>query len=501
MTSLRFYNTLTRTKEDFHPIDANKVRLYVCGPTVYDYAHIGNARPVVVFDVLFRLLRYVYGKDHVIYARNITDVDDKINARAVRDYPDAPLNDAIRQLTEKTNAQFQKDVAALGCLPPTYQPRATDHLDDMRAMIERLIERGHAYVAEDHVLFSVSSMGDKPRYGALARRSLDEMIAGARIDVAAYKRNEMDFVLWKPSKEGEPGWPSPAGIKKNGRPGWHIECSAMSMAKLLQPYGGGLSCDNPADNIFDIHGGGIDLVFPHHENEIAQSCSAFATPRMANLWMHNGFLQVEGQKMSKSLGNFITIHDVLESELSETPDFLDKDIKHQWVGLSARLSMLQTHYREPLNWTAQRLAESSTELFRWYELLRHKNFASAKTNKIDQKFIDVLGEDLNCWSAITLLRQYYKRQDAESLGQGMELLGILNEEWIKNQDCPLFNHHVDVDEAMIKEKIAERLELINQKNWVEADRIRDELAEQNIILKDGKDATTGERVTHWEINN
>lgn len=501
MTALRFYNTLTRTKETFHPIDANKVRLYVCGPTVYDYAHIGNARPVVVFDVLFRLLRHVYGKEHVVYARNITDVDDKINARAARDYPDLPLNDAIRQLTEKTNAQFQKDVTALGCLQPTVQPRATDHLNDMRALIERLIDRGHAYIAEDHVLFSVSSMGNNPRYGALARRSLDEMMAGARIDVAAYKRDEMDFVLWKPSKEGEPGWPSPAGIKTNGRPGWHIECSAMSMAKLLQPYGGGLTCDNPQDNIFDIHGGGIDLVFPHHENEIAQSCSAFGTPRMANVWMHNGFLQVEGQKMSKSLGNFITIHDVLESPLPEIPENLDIDEKYQWVGMAARLSMLQTHYREPLNWTAQRLADSSAELYRWYELLRHQEFVLGKDNKIEQEFIDVLGEDLNCWSAITLLRQYYKKQDAEALGHGMELLGVLHKDWIKNKDCPIFKSQINVDEAFIEKKIAERLQFIHQKNWAEADQIRDELSQQNIILKDGKDPNTGERVTHWETRN
>src|SRR5690606_5308506 len=305
---LRLYNTLTRTKEEFSPLDADNVRMYVCGPTVYDNAHIGNARPVIVFDVLFRLLRHVYGADHVTYARNITDVDDKINARAARDYPDLPFNEAIRRVTESTNAQFQADVTALGNLQPSVQPRATEHMDEMRAMIDRLVKLGVAYVAEDHVLFSPSSMNERkgPRYGALARRSLDEMLAGARVDVASYKRDEMDFVLWKPSKEGEPGWASPAGIEVLGRPGWHIECSAMSMAKLLEPFGGGLECDDPLKNQFDIHGGGIDLVFPHHENEIAQSCCAFGTERMASIWMHNGFLQVEGQKMSKSLGNFIT---------------------------------------------------------------------------------------------------------------------------------------------------------------------------------------------------
>ncbi len=254
------------------------MRLYVCGPTVYDFAHIGNARPVIVFDVLFRLLRHIYGPDHVIYTRNITDVDDKINARAARDFPALPLNEAIAKVTEATERQFHEDVAALGCLRPTHEPRATQYIDKMRAMIDRLIARGVAYVAEDHVLFSPSAMDAlkwAPRYGTLAHRSLDEMLAGARVDVAPYKRDPMDFVLWKPSKPNEPGWPSPAGIAALGRPGWHIECSAMSMATLLEPFGGGLECDDPARNVFDIHGGGIDLVFPHHENEIAQSCSAF----------------------------------------------------------------------------------------------------------------------------------------------------------------------------------------------------------------------------------
>ena len=313
---LRLYNTLTRRKEDFAPIAANAVRLYVCGPTVYDFAHIGNARPVIVFDVLFRLLRHLYGAGHVTYVRNITDVEDKINARAARDYPGLPLNEAIAKVTEATERQFHEDVAALGALPPTIEPRATQYIDTMRVMIERLIARGVAYVAEDHVLFSPSAMDALPwvpRYGTLARRSLDEMLAGARVDVAPYKCDPMDFVLWKPSKPNEPGWSSPAGIAAPGRPGWHIECSAMSMATLLEPFGGGLSCDDQSRNIFDIHGGGIDLVFPHHENEIAQSCCAFGSSRMANVWMHNGFLQVEGEKMSKSLGNFVTIHELLET--------------------------------------------------------------------------------------------------------------------------------------------------------------------------------------------
>ncbi len=299
---LRLYNTLTRSKEDFHPLDEEHVRLYVCGPTVYDYAHIGTARPLIVFDVLYRLLRRRYGPDHVVYVRNITDVDDKINARAARDFPALPLNEAIGEVTRATERQFHADAAALGCLAPDEEPHATGHIAEMVAIIERLAARGLAYVAQDNVLFSPAAMDrypGVPRYGSLARRSLDEMLAGARVDVAPYKRDPMDFVLWKPSKANEPGWPSPCGILALGRPGWHIECSAMSMAKLLTPFGGGLACDAPARNIFDIHGGGIDLVFPHHENEIAQSCCAFDTPRMANVWMHNGFLQVEGEKSSQ----------------------------------------------------------------------------------------------------------------------------------------------------------------------------------------------------------
>ena len=282
---LKLYNTLTRKKEDFRPLDAGNVRMYVCGPTVYDFAHIGNARPVIVFDVLYRLLRHLYGPEHVTYVRNITDVDDKINARAAQDYPELPLNQAIRRVTEKTEAQFHADMAALGALDPTVEPRATEHIEQMKAMIERLVENGCAYVAEDHVLFHVAAMAD---YGKLSGRSLDEMIAGARVEVAPFKQDPMDFVLWKPSKPGEPSWPSPCGIAAPGRPGWHIECSAMAAAHLGQT--------------FDIHGGGIDLVFPHHENEIAQSRCANRTPIMAQVWMHNGFLQVEGEKMAKSAG-------------------------------------------------------------------------------------------------------------------------------------------------------------------------------------------------------
>ncbi|HEX3858803.1 MAG TPA: cysteine--tRNA ligase, partial [Pseudolabrys sp.] len=286
---LKLYDTLTREKREFRPIDPARVRMYVCGPTVYDFAHIGNARPLIVFDVLFRLLRHSYGADHVVYVRNVTDVDDKINARA------AERGVSIRDLTDETYKNFKADVDALGCLPPTVEPRATDHIAEMKTLIEKLVKSGHAYVAEEHVLFDVPSM---PDYGKLSNRTFDEMIAGARVEVAPYKRDAQDFVLWKPSKPGEPAWPSPCAIKTPGRPGWHIECSAMSWKHLGET--------------FDIHGGGIDLVFPHHENEIAQSRCAFDIGVMANYWMHNGFLQVEGEKMSKSVGNFVTIHELLK---------------------------------------------------------------------------------------------------------------------------------------------------------------------------------------------
>ena len=313
---LRLYDTLTREKRPFVPLDPNNVRMYVCGPTVYDFAHIGNARPVIVFDVLFRLLRHLYGEDHVTYVRNITDVDDKINDRAARDFPGLPLNEAIRKVTEKTAAQFASDVAALGSLPPTFEPRATDFVlpradgkADMVTLIEQLIARGHAYEAGGEVLFDVQSM---PDYGALSGRKLDEQRPGARVAIDAHKKNPLDFVLWKQSSADEPGWESPWG---RGRPGWHIECSAMSAAYL--------------GDVFDIHGGGIDLIFPHHENEIAQSRCAHGTSMMANYWLHNEFVQIEDAKMSKSLGNFVTIRDLLAD----------------WPGEVLRLNMLKAHYR------------------------------------------------------------------------------------------------------------------------------------------------------------
>ena len=369
---LTLYNTLSRKKEAFKPLDPKNVGMYVCGPTVYDFAHIGNARPVIVFDVLFGVLRLVYGADHVKYVRNITDVDDKINARAAEEFPDLALNDAITKVTSKTTEQFHKDIAALGVLEPTVEPRATDHIGEMKNLIEALVKNGHAYIAQGHVLFDVGSM---PDYGKLSNRSVDDMEAGARVEVAPYKKGPMDFVLWKPSKDGEPGWPSPCGIDGVGRPGWHIECSAMSGKHLGET--------------FDIHGGGIDLAFPHHENEVAQSRCAHGTDVMASVWMHNGFLKVEGEKMSKSLGNFITIHELLETH---------KFGGRKWPGEVLRLAMLMTHYRKPLDFTIGGLEVAEKVLGRWYKAIGDAPVAESSdwAHKVDT----ALADDLNTPEAI-----------------------------------------------------------------------------------------------------
>ena len=477
-TPLRLYNTLTRSKSEFAPLDRGAVRMYVCGPTVYDFAHIGNARPVIVFDVLFRLLRKLYGADHVVYARNVTDVDDKINARAARDFPGLPLNDAIARVTEGTERQFHEDIAALGCLPPTREPRATAHIGEMKALIERLATRGVAYVAEDHVLFSPSAMDalkGAPRYGALARRSLDEMLAGARVDVAPYKRDPMDFVLWKPSKSNEPGWPSPCGIATPGRPGWHIECSAMSMAELLQPFGGGLACDDPHKNVFDIHGGGVDLVFPHHENEIAQSCCAFGAPRMANVWLHNGFLQVEGEKMSKSLGNFITINDLLRS---------DAFGGRPWSGEALRLAMLRTHYRQPIDWTVKALEEAESMLDRWYDAI-----GDVEPGEVAPGVEEALCDDLNTPAALAELH----RLDAaapEAIKASATLLGLLTQKRSERQAAGLAAAAVDRGE--VERLVAARAAARAAKNWPESDRLRDALLGLGVVVKDAKGGTTWE---------
>ncbi len=464
---LRLTNTLSRQKEDFAPIDASHVRMYVCGPTVYDFAHIGNARPIIVFDVLYRLLRHLYGQSSVTYVRNITDVDDKINARA------AERGISIRALTEETARIFHEDVAALGCLKPDVEPRATEHIGEMITIIEKLIAAGHAYAAEGHVLFSVPSMSD---YGQLSRRPLDEMIAGARVDVAAYKRDDMDFVLWKPSKDHEPGWDSPWG---RGRPGWHIECSAMSWKHLGET--------------FDIHGGGIDLVFPHHENEIAQSRCAFGHQVLANVWMHNGFLQVEGEKMSKSLGNFITIRELLAS---------DRFGGKAWSGDVLRLSMLRTHYRQPIDWTARALDEAENTLETWGELVARHKIASAQPLP-HASIIDALLDDLNTAAAFAALAELAKaaRHDysaAQNLANSAKWLGFNADSWIARAEESAVENLDPQFKADVERLVTARLDARTQKNFAESDRLRDELVVMGVQLKDGKGAN-GEAVTTWEV--
>ncbi len=469
--SLSLYNTLSRRKEAFQPIEPANVRMYVCGPTVYDFAHIGNARPIIVFDMLFRLLRHVYGGAHVTYARNITDVDDKINARAVERYPDMDPIAAIRKLTEETTAQFHADIASLGVLSPSIEPRATDHIGRMRGLCDALVAKGHAYVAEDHVLFHVPSMAD---YGRLSGRSTDDMLAGARVDVAPYKRDPMDFVLWKPSDADVPAWPSPCGIAKPGRPGWHIECSAMAEVHL--------------GRVFDIHGGGIDLSFPHHENELAQSRCAHGTHAMANVWMHNGFLQVEGEKMSKSLGNFITINQLLA-----TRDFGN----NMWHGRVLRFAMLGTHYRQPIDWTMDRLVQARSTLFD-LSFLHDAPVADAPHPDV----VAALSDDLNSPSAISIIHGLAKSahrnvQTAAQLKATLQFMGLYDNETREELD-PGFEVQ-DVDGASVEALIRARLAARQDRDFKEADRIRDDLAAMGISLSDTKNPTTGEIETTWEV--
>ncbi len=508
---LKLYNTLTRSKEVFNPIDPKNVRMYVCGPTVYDFAHIGNARPVIVFDVLFRLLRHLYGEEHVTYVRNITDVDDKINARALRDFPDLPLNEAIRKVTEKTANQFHQDVKALGCLTPTHEPRATDHIDGMVKIIQQLIDRGHAYVAKGNegreVLFAVGSMAD---YGQLSKRKLEDQQAGARIAVEAHKRNPGDFVLWKESAADQPGWHAAfrekgADVAIFGRPGWHIECSAMSQFHLGET--------------FDIHGGGLDLIFPHHENEIAQSRCAHGTDVMANVWMHNGFLQVEGKKMSKSDGNFFTI-----DELMNTTKFGGR----KWAGEVLRLAMLMTHYREPIDFSVRRLEEAEGNLRKWKKMA-YGVMATEFSRLPSAAVLNALSDDLDFNKVRLLLSEMSDRSDVAGLANTLSFLGLVgdlvaekkefqsrldgfvdewNELWAlgrlhNNSDHLgddlryLASQGIDIED--LNTLVADRLAFLAAKNFAEADRIRDELLAQGIQLKDGKDPVTGERVTTWEV--
>jgi len=464
------HNTLSRRKELFQPLKPDSVGLYVCGPTVYDLAHIGNARPVVVFDVLFRLLKLQF--KNVTYVRNITDIDDKIIAAAAKN------GEPIDALTARTDKAFHEDMAALYALPPTAEPRATQHIDSMQRLIMMLLEKGHAYVADGHVLFHVPSM---PNYGRLSGHSREELIAGARVDVAPYKKDPADFVLWKPSTPEQPGWDSPWG---RGRPGWHIECSAMSEAHLGET--------------FDIHGGGLDLIFPHHENEIAQSECAHGKP-FVRIWMHNGFLIVEGEKMSKSLGNFFTVRDLLTKAHGET----------------IRLTLLSTHYRQPLDFTLDGLRQSKHALDRLYTALRDAADVPAVETEPPFDVIAALEDDLNTPMAITHLHELAtklnkakapkERAEAKSaLVAGGQVLGLLQqdpEEWFHklpvvsaitaavSADAVVVQSPM-LDEAEIKRQIDARTKARKARNFLEADRIRDELAAHGVLLEDGPGGKT-----------
>jgi len=455
--ALSFYNTLTRQQEPFVPLDPANVRMYVCGPTVYDRAHIGNARPVVVFDVLYRLLKSLYPR--VTYVRNITDVDDKIMAAAKE------RGIAIDTLTTETTAMYHADMAALNALPPDVEPRATQHIPQMIAMIERLIESGNAYAADGHVLFNVPSMAN---YGKLSRRSLKEMIAGARVEVAPYKKDPADFVLWKPSTSDQPGWDSPWG---RGRPGWHIECSAMSEAHLGET--------------FDIHGGGLDLIFPHHENEIAQSTCAHHGKPFVKVWLHNGFLSVNGEKMSKSLGNFFTVRDLL----AKAP------------GEAIRLCLLSAHYRAPLDWTDGALSQARQVLDRLYGALRQVG-PDPVAAKIPAAVQAALEDDINTPKAIAELHELAGRLNkasgaernalAADLRAGGAVLGLLqadSETWFKWQP----EAGAGLTDAAIEDLIARRNDAKKARNFTEADRLRDDLKANGVALEDTATGTKWRR--------
>jgi cysteinyl-tRNA synthetase len=453
--TIRIYNTLSHSKEDFVPLDPDRVTMYACGPTVYNYAHIGNARPAVIFDLLQRTLARRF--KNVVYARNITDVDDKINKSA------AEAGVPIEVISERYTAAYHEDMAALGVGRPTVEPRATDHIAEIIAMIERLVSREYAYIAEGHVLFEVEKY---PDYGKLSRRDKREMIAGARVEVAPYKRSPADFVLWKPSDDDQPGWESPWG---RGRPGWHIECSAMSAAHLGE--------------VIDIHAGGQDLVFPHHENEVAQSRCAHGTDTFARYWMHNGFVTVEKRKMSKSLGNTLIVNELLKS----------------WPGEALRLVLLSAHYRQPLDWSEKVLEQAQTTLDRLYGLLgEHDQGDNAEP---DAAVISALEDDLNTPTALAALNGLARElASASDSRQRVELaarlrasgavLGVLQQvpaDWFDQRRV-----EVGLDDASIKALIDQRRQARSDRDFATADRIRDELAEQGIEIKDGPEGTTWE---------
>lgn len=448
MAQIKLFNTLKREKQAFTPLDDTDVKMYVCGPTVYNYAHIGNARPAVVFDVLRRVLEHAYPK--VTHVANITDIDDKIMDAAEK------TGEPIAAITKKYTDIYNADMAGLGVRAPTIQPHATAHVDGMIAMIEKLIDNNHAYEKDGHVLFHVPSYDN---YGALSGRNRDEQIAGARVDVAPYKRDPADFVLWKPSTETQPGWDSPWG---RGRPGWHIECSVMANQYL--------------GDVFDIHGGGLDLTFPHHENEIAQSCCATGEKDFARFWVHNGFLTVEGEKMSKSLGNVLLVHDMLDQGM---------------VGEAMRLTLLSSHYRQPLDWTATGYQQSLKALEKWYDVI--DDVDNNNDADIDDEFIGAMYDDLNTPLAIARLHQLAKT-DPIALKNAANFLGILKHSKAEWQALSSRNqNHDDTDTAMIDDLIAQRNEARSAKDFAKSDAIRDQLQAMGIVIKDSAEGTTWEK--------
>lgn len=466
MTDITLYNTRTRRKEPFAPQIDGKPRMYVCGPTVYDRAHLGNARAMTVYDALFRLLRHVYGAEHVTYIRNITDVDDKINAAAKE------KNIPISELTAETAKRFHDDMALIGCLTPTKEPRATEHITDMLEVIAKLTANGCAYEAEGHVLFDVTSY---PQYGSLSNRSLEEMEAGARVETAPYKRNPGDFVLWKPSGESEPGWPSPYGT---GRPGWHIECTAMSTRYL------GVD--------FDIHGGGVDLVFPHHENETAQAVCAHQGSGYANFWVHNGFLKVNGEKMSKSLGNFLTPGDLYDNAPSKA-----------LYGEALRFALLSAHYRKPLNWNDALFENALKHLTRYYRTAAALGLSpeTALSAPPSPEIVASLTQDLNSPAAFAALHALEKKaheseKDAEIFLASLRLCGFLNhnpKDILKALDEAAFAGLSAEDIAFADAKAKERAAARAAKNWPAADNARDEAAAKGFTLIDTKEGTVWEK--------
>lgn len=449
------YNSLVKHKEEFVPIDSNNVRMYVCGPTLYSDIHIGNARAIVLFDVLFRLLKHVYGSESVKYVRNITDIDDKIIFAAKSKLPGLDVNDAVVQLLQGLEKEYRETCTMLSCLPPSVEPKVSDNISEIHKIIEKLVSSKHAYIADDHVLFDVTSYSD---YGLFSNRYTEELIAGARVAVASYKKNPGDFVLWKPAEADEPAWDSPCGILRKGRPGWHIECSAMALANLVEPYGGGIGIKSDL-NIFDIHGGGVDLVFPHHENEIAQTCCALDSKKVANYWVHNATLLMEGKKMSKSDGNVVFINDII----AYNPDKKHFNIK------VLRLVLLQTHYRKQLNWSEDIFNEASTEYTHWVSAC-----LNIEPGGDISDFYEALYNDINVPEAIAVMRGYYKHKEYNKLAMAMEFLGL------DYDKCSYLSDDIN-------SLIAKRYKALFEGNWQLSDELRKQIEAKGAIVTDNKD--------------